>query len=255
MKTAFVLAAGKGERMMPLTKTTPKPLLKINGTPMMVYILKLLEFNDFKNIGVNLFYLGKQIQNYFNKGKKHGVNITYINENYLSGSAGGVKKIFEKLRPKKPFLVIASDMMTNFDLTDIYRFHLNHDGIATICCYLRDKSSLQSKKSGLILFNKKTKQIKKFVERPQDKKDIFSFWVNSSVYIFNPEIVELIPNSVNGSKVVDLAKDIFPKILNSNYKMYAYPVDKKKYYQLGIDNPKRIKTAEKDIRNGTLTLS
>jgi len=248
-KIAFVLAAGKGERMMPLTKNTPKPLLKISNVPMMEYTIRLLKAHGFKKIGVNLFHLGKQIQDHFKSGNKKGVNIIYIQEKYLSGSAGGVRKIFNKVKPGKPFLVVASDMMINFDLTNIYNSHLKNKALVTICCYKRSQKNLVVSKSGLILFDKKSKRITNFIERP-NASQIISNWVNSSVYIFDPEMISYIPIKINGSKVIDLAKDVFPKLLHLDKPLYAYPVNPKKFYQLGIDTPERIKKVEEDIKKG-----
>lgn len=240
-KVAFVLAGGVGSRMMPLTKTTPKPLLKINKIPMIEYILKLLKFHKFSKVGINLFYLKEKFKKYT---EKPGLYI--VNESHLSGSAGGVKSIGKILKPTSPFLVISSDMLINFDLSDVYKFHLQHKGIATVCCYFRPKNKIDVKKSGLILFDKKTYKIIKFNERPLKEKKIISQWVNSSVYIFNPEVLKLIPNG----KIHDISADLIPKILKLKKPIFAYPVNRKKYYQLGIDTPERIKKAKEDIKSG-----
>lgn len=245
---AIILAAGKGERMLPLTRKTPKPLLKILGIPMMEYIIRLLSKYSFKNIGINLFYRGGKIKDYFSDGKKWGVNIRFIEEKNLSGSAGGVKKILKVLNPKNPVLVIASDMMTNFNLKKIYKYHLKKGGVATICCFFRPFDKLTASKSGLIVFDRTTSQISKFVEKPKSR-DIISQWVNSSVYVFDPKIIKYIPNKIDGGEIVDFGKDVFPRLLKSGKKMFAYPVNRK-YYQLGVDTPERIKIVEEDIKSG-----
>lgn len=245
---AIILAAGKGERMLPLTRLTPKPLLKINGIPMMEYTIRLLSKNGFKNIGTNLFYRGDKIKDYFRDGKKWGVSIRYVKEKNLTGSAGGVKKILQRINTKNPILVIASDMMTNFNLKKIYKYHLEKGGIATICCFFRPLDKLTASKSGLIVFDKTTKQILKFVEKPQSR-NIISQWVNSSVYVFDPEIINYIPDRIDGRKIVDFGKDVFPKLLRNGKKVFAYPVIRK-YYQLGVDTPERINMVEEDIKSG-----
>lgn len=252
-KEAVILSAGRGERMMPLSLNLPKPLIKVHSRPMIDYIIKLLSYYSFSNIGINLFYYGFKIKKYLGDGQKHRVRISYIFEKELSGTAGGVKNVCQKLQPKRPFLVIAADMLINFNLKSIYKFHLTHGGIATICCYYRPKDKLIAGKSGLILFDKRTKLIKKFIERPKTSAEIISRWVNSSVYIFDPKILNYIPKSLNGSKVVDLPKDIFPKLLHAKEKIYAYPVNRKKFYQLGIDTPDKIIQAERDLKSGIFT--
>lgn len=246
---AIILAAGRGERMLPLTKDTPKPLLKIAGKPLMQYIIELVVAHGADQIGINLFYLGKQIKNHFGDGSRFGTKIIYVPEKELTGTAGGVRAIAKVLRPKNPFFVIACDMLVNFHLAEIYKFHQKHGGIATLCCYWRPKNKV--KKSGVILFDKKTKRIKKFSERPQTEKEIISQWVNSSVYVFSPKILKFIPDEVDGSPIVDLPRHVFPKLLHTREKMYAYPIDRKIYYQLGIDTPERIALAEGDLKKLT----
>lgn len=242
-KTAFILAAGAGSRMLPLTENTPKPLLKINNKPMIDYTLDLLKLHQFREIGVNLFYLGDKIRKHLNNENLH-----LVQEKTASGTAGGVLAISKKLKPDSPFLVISSDMMINFDLSRIYKFHLKHKGIATICCYFRPKSKLNAKKSGLVVFNKKTKQILKFTERPINHSGMISSWVNSSVYIFSPEIIDLIPKK----PISDIAKDLVPKLLRLKKPIFAYPVNRKEYYQLGVDTPDRIEQVEEDLKSGKL---
>lgn len=239
-KMAFVLAAGRGSRMLPLTKKIPKPLLKINGKPMIEYVLKLLEFHQFNKIAVNLFHLKTSLKKYLEKS-----NVQIIEEKSLSGSAGGVKAIGNILKPTQPFLVVASDMLINFDLSKIYQFHMAHKSLATICCYFRPKSKLNIKKSGQIYFDKKTKQVLKFLERPEGNK-IISQWVNSSIYVFSPEILEYIP----AKSITDIANDLIPNLLQLKKSVFAYPINHKRFYQLGIDTPERVKIAEEDIKSG-----
>ena len=245
---AIVPAAGRGERMMPLTTDTPKPLLEIAGRPMMTYVIDLLVAHGFDEIGVNLFYLGDQIKDYFGKGSKFGAKIIYVEEKELTGIAGAVRNVAAVLKPTAPFFVISSDMMVNFDLTAVYKFHQEHGGIATLCCYWRPRDQL--KKSGVILFDETSKQIKEFVERPQTDEEIISQWVNSSVYLFDPRILSYIPERVGDSAIVDLPKHVFPKLLASGEKMFAYPIDQTKFYQLGVDTPDRIDRVADDIASG-----
>lgn len=249
-KQAFILAAGLGSRMGKLTKHTPKPLLKINGEPIMEYTIRLCAKYDVQEIGVNLFYLGSQVKKYFGDGKKWGVKILYVKEKELSGTAGAVKNIAKLVKPQNAFFCISPDILTNFDLTDIYNFHLTHHGLATLCCYFRTKKQLVVGKSGLVVFDKKSHQIKKFIERPQTENEIISQWVYSSICVLDPAVINIIPNGIKGNKIVDLPRDIFPHLLKLRKKIYAYPVNRKKYYQLGIDTPDRLKIAENDIKKG-----
>ena len=239
-KVAFILAAGLGSRMSPLTKTTPKPLLRIKGKPLIKFTLDLLKSHGFTNIGVNIFHHANKLEKFLKK-----TDLQIVKEKALSGTAGGVLEISKKMKPDSPFLVIAPDMLINFDLSKIYKFHLKHKGSATVCCYFRPKSALDTKKSGQVVFDKKTGKIKHIAEC-RDK--IISRWVNSSIYIFSPEVITLIKGL--RVKQPDIPTDLIPLLLNLDKQVYAYPINSKKFYQLGIDTPGRIKIAEADIDSG-----
>lgn len=238
-KIAFILAAGAGTRMLPLTKDTPKPLLRINNKPLVQYILDLLKFHKFNNIGINLYYQGEKIE----KSLKEAT-VNFIYEKSPSGTAGGVLAISKKIKPQEPFLVISSDMMVNFNLTKIYQFHLKYKSIATICCYFRPKSKLNVKKSGQVLFDRKTKKITRIVERSEE---IISQWINSSIYIFDPSILAILQKFKQ--KEIDIPTDLIPKLLSLGSNVLAYPINSKRFYQLGIDTPQRISQAESDIKS------
>lgn len=251
---AIIMASGVGSRMMPLTKNTPKPLLKIAGKPMMEYVIDLLVSHGVREIGVSLFYLGDQIEKYFDDGSRYGVTIKYAREKELTGTAGAVKAVAKVLSPTQPFFAISSDMLVNFDLTSIYKFHKEHSEIATLACYWRPIEKILNK-SGLIVFDEKTKLITNFVERPQTPEETLSQWVNSSVYLFDPRIIDFIPDIIDGSPVIDFPQHVFPKLLEAHKKMYAYQVNDTKFYQLGIDTPDRIQKAEEDIQKGLFNQS
>jgi N-acetyl-alpha-D-muramate 1-phosphate uridylyltransferase len=118
---AMILAAGRGERMMPLTKDCPKPLLMLRGKPLIVWQIEKLITAGFKEIVINIAYLGEMIQKELGDGAKWGVKISYSDEqeNALE-SAGGIIKALDLLTEK--FMVINSDLwcdyrfMNDFDL-------------------------------------------------------------------------------------------------------------------------------------------
>ena len=116
---AMILAAGRGERMMPLTKTTPKPLLKVRGLTLIEHSIMALKKAKISNIIVNVAYLGWQIKAYIGNGSRLGVKITYSDE--FSGAldtAGGIIKALPLLG-KEPFVVINSDVLCDYDLSKL----------------------------------------------------------------------------------------------------------------------------------------
>ena len=85
---AMILAAGRGERMRPLTDTKPKPLLKVRGTPLIVHHLQALAAAGFVEIVINLNWLGEQIREHLGDGTGYGVSIVYSEEAQALETAG-----------------------------------------------------------------------------------------------------------------------------------------------------------------------
>lgn len=113
---AMILAAGFGKRMLPLTKYTPKPLLKINNKHLIEYSILNLKQSGIYQVIINLHYLGNQIKEILGNGSKWGVQIDYSEEPYLLDTGGGiVQAIKNNLVGQEPFIVISADIITDFD--------------------------------------------------------------------------------------------------------------------------------------------
>ena len=103
---AFILAAGEGSRLRPHTNTMPKPMVPINGRPILDYTVEKLAKDGIKNITINLFYLGDRIENYFKDCST--CNIHFSKETALLDTGGGVKNALETMQGK-PFYLINGD--------------------------------------------------------------------------------------------------------------------------------------------------
>ena len=122
---AMILAAGRGERMRPLTDTLPKPLLEVGGKALILWHIEKLLACGFKDIVINIAHLGYKIPEFLGNGSKYGVNITYSDEQESGAleSAGGIKKALPLLG-NDTFLVVNGDIFCdyefdkNFDLKD-----------------------------------------------------------------------------------------------------------------------------------------
>jgi MurNAc alpha-1-phosphate uridylyltransferase len=117
---AMILAAGLGTRMRPLTDSTPKPLLKVGGIPLILWHIERLAHDGFKEIVINIAHLGYQIPEALGDGSEWGVNITYSDEQEEGAleSAGGIVKALPLLADSpsdEPFLVINGDIWTDYD--------------------------------------------------------------------------------------------------------------------------------------------
>jgi MurNAc alpha-1-phosphate uridylyltransferase len=112
---AMVLAAGRGERMRPITDRVPKPLVPVAGKPLIGYHLEALARAGIRDIVINLSWLGSQIRAALSSGERYGVSITYSEEGPVPLETGG--GIFRALQwlGSEPFLVVNGDIWTDFD--------------------------------------------------------------------------------------------------------------------------------------------
>ena len=122
--TIMILAAGRGLRMGELTKSTPKPLIEFHGKPLIVWHLEKIRAAKIKNVVINLSYKGYQIQNYLGNGSQWDLNIKYSEENPVLETAGGIKKAISLIN-SDPFIVINSDIFTNYDYSNFHKFDLD----------------------------------------------------------------------------------------------------------------------------------
>tara|TARA_B100000242_G_scaffold280973_1_gene240855 strand:- start:6861 stop:7526 length:666 start_codon:yes stop_codon:yes gene_type:complete len=110
---AFILAAGKGKRLKPITNNIPKPLIEIKGKPLLEWSLIKLRSAGVKEIIINLHYLGDQIVDYFGNGKKLDLKINYSFEKRLLGTGGALIQGKNFLNDS-PFLLISGDLWTDY---------------------------------------------------------------------------------------------------------------------------------------------
>ena len=116
MKTAMILAAGRGERMRPLTDHTPKPLLQVGGKPLIVWHIERLRAAGFTHIVINHAHLGQQIEDALGNGDALGVSIVYSREGVALETAGGIATALP-LIDGEVFPVVNGDIYTEFDFS------------------------------------------------------------------------------------------------------------------------------------------
>lgn len=111
---AMILAAGKGTRLRPLTDVVPKPLIRIQGKPLIDYHIEALAKIGITDLVINLHHLGGRIKTYLGTGEKYGVHIQYSPEKVPLEMAGGIIQALPLLGTE-PFIVISADVFTNYD--------------------------------------------------------------------------------------------------------------------------------------------
>lgn len=212
---AMILAAGKGTRVRPLTYEMPKPMIPIIGKPVMEYLIEELSRHGFDEIMINVSHLPEKIEHYFGNGERLGVEIGYSFEGHIEddeikstaiGSAGGLKRIqdFSGFFDDT-FLVVCGDALIDLDLTKAVREHWRSGAVASVCTLEVPKSEVSS--YGVVVSDKNG-QITSFQEKPS-VQDALSNQVNTGIYIFEPEVLDLIPSDCE----YDIGSELFPQIV------------------------------------------
>jgi NDP-sugar pyrophosphorylase family protein len=208
---AMILAAGVGSRLDPLTRNLPKPLVPIVNRPVMEHIVELLRKHGFTEIMVNLHYLGDQIEEHFGDGSRLGVKIHWSREEQLWGDAGSVKRC-EDFFKDDTFIVVGGDDLADIDLTRLIKTHKEKGALSTIALSLVDDPS----EYGIVLMNEEGR-ITRFLEKPKGEV-IFSNSANTGVYVFEPEVFELIPRNT----FYLFGKQFFPQMLDQKRALYGH---------------------------------
>ena len=204
--TMVIMAGGKGTRLGKYTKKCPKPLLKVNGKPMLERIIVRAKLQGFKNFLISINYLGQMIKDYFHNGEKWNVKIDYIKEDQPLGTGGGLRLISPKL--KLPFVVSNCDIMTDFHYGELLDFHYNHKAEATMAV----RSHEWENPYGVV--RTKGVDIIGFEEKPVVRSHI-----NAGVYVLEPSAI----NVIKKNEKLDMP-NIFERLKKKNLRTVVYPI-------------------------------
>ena len=244
---AFVMAAGAGTRLRPLTFSIPKPMVPIVNKPVLEHTIENLARHNITDIKMNLHYRGDMIKDYFGDGYPWGVKISYSYEKTLLGTAGGVKKCEDFFAgspdTSSTFIVMSGDGLTDVDITDIIKFHKKKKSLATMVLKEVDAKF----EYGVTLCDKTTSRIKDFIEKPR-WSDVFSNTVNTGIYIFETEIFKYIPSG----QFYDFGQNLWPKLLKLKLPIYGYVT---KSYWTDVGNLKEYRQGQRDALDRKILLN
>ena len=181
----FIMAGGIGARLHPLTKDTPKPLLRVGSKPILENIIDRFIKAGFHNFYISTYYKADQIHKYFGDGSSWGVSITYVNESVPLGTAGAIGLLPRNL-PNLPILMMNGDVLTKVNFEHLLNFHKQHKALATVCIREYDIQI----PFGVVNFE--DQKAKNFVEKPVKK-----FFVNAGVYVFENELISRLKDGEN----------------------------------------------------------
>ena len=207
---AVVMAGGEGSRLRPLTIRRPKPMVPIVGKPVMEHILNLLKRHGITEVVITVQYLASNIEDYFGNGSQFGMRITYSREDVPLGTAGSVKNAEDQLT--EPFLVISGDALTDYNLTDIIKYHQEKKAMATLTL-AHVHNPLEY---GVIITNEEG-HITQFLEKPS-WGEVFSDTINTGIYVLDPKIFSYFEKN----KQFDFSQELFPMMLKNGDPIYGY---------------------------------
>ncbi len=193
---AVLLVGGRGTRLRPLTDKVPKALLEVQGKTIAEHLFDLLKRHGIRDAVLCIGYLRDKIKEHFGDGSKFGVNIDYAEESEPLGTAGPLKLAKKYL--KDSFIVSNGDELKDINIPRMFRLHKRKNALATIALTTVEDPSHY----GVARLD--GSRIIEFVEKPTNPP---SNLINAGFYIFEPEVIDMIPEGY-----AMLEKDVFPKL-------------------------------------------
>lgn len=225
VRSAIILAGGKGERLRPYTNDRPKPMVEINGRPIISYILEQIKRAGVEEVVVACSYLHEVLEEYLGNGEKFGLQISYSIEESPLGRGGGIKKAMNQLKESwENVLVTNGDQLWQLDVEGLLDRHLTNHAIATLVVVpLRSPY-------GIVEFDIEN-HVVGFREKP-----ILPQWINAGIYVFSKEIESLLP------EVGDHETETFPKLPKDKFMVFQ-----SNNYWRGVDTVKDLTEASKEV--------
>lgn len=254
-----IMAGGKGTRISSVASDIPKPMIKIEGIPVLEREIECLKTQGFDDIIITVSHLGNIIMDYFGDGsenspatgKPFGVHIDYYFEKEPLGNAGALFKIKDKLT--SDFLLLNADAMFDVDFNRFVAFHQKHGGLVTLFTH----PNSHPYDSGLIVADKKG-AVKKWLVMEDARPQYYRNRVNAGLHVINPEVLEFVGIAtdavgkigVDGKSVkVDLDRQLL-KPLAGTGTMFCY--DSPEYVK-DMGTPERYYSVCKDCKEGKIS--
>lgn len=205
---AFLLVAGEGTRLRPLTWNVPKCLVPILGRPLLHYWFKLCQCYGIDSVLLNLHHLPEKVEEFL-KTNNYGLQVRMTFEPELLGSAGTIRANWDFVEKEESFFIFYGDNLTNVRLDLMREFHQGHRGLLTMGLFQssvpKECGIVQLAPDGLVL---------EFVEKPEEPR---SNLANAGIFLARAGILDFIPDG----KGVDLGYHVLPVLVG---KMYGWLV-------------------------------
>lgn len=225
---AVLMAGGEGKRLKPLTDSLPKPLLIIGDKPIIEHNIDRLISFGIDNICISVKYMADKIKDYFLDGSKKNISISYTEEINPVGTIGAVALINDFVHNE--ILVMNSDLLTNIDYEDFYRFFKSNNADMAIAC-IPYQVSLPY---GIV----ETSAIKVTGIK---EKPTYTYYSNAGIYLIKKEMFNYIPKNEHFN-----ATDLIEILIEKKHSVINYPILS---YWLDIGKPDDFIKAQEDIKH------
>jgi mannose-1-phosphate guanylyltransferase len=232
---ALVLAGGEGTRLRPLTNTVPKPVLPLVNRPFLTYMIEWLAAHGFTEVVMSCMFMAGDIRRVLGDREWKGTRLHYVEEPEPRGTAGAVKFAEDVLDER--FAVLNGDILTDFDVSALWRAHGELGGQATITLMEVDDPSAY----GLVLRDAND-AVTDFIEKPDHAPPGGAF-VNAGAYVLEHQVLDLMPKD----QPVSFEREVFPALVGNG--LYGFPTEG---YWLDIGTPERYLEATRYLLQRSL---
>jgi dTDP-glucose pyrophosphorylase/CBS domain-containing protein len=222
-----VMAGGRGSRLLPLTLETPKPMLIVNGRPILEHILLRAKTSGFSNFLIATNYLRSLIEDHFEDGSKLAIEIEYLREEEPLGTAGALSLL--GVTPELPIVISNADVLSSLDYSRILEFHETSGSVATMAVRLHE---LQHPFGVVEIDGAEIIGLK--------EKPVIQSFINAGIYVLSPVALKFLqPN-----EYCDMTT-LFERLRLAGEKTCAYPLHE---VWADVGTPSDLDTARRDER-------
>lgn len=232
---AFLLAAGHGTRLKPITDNIPKCLVKVAGKPMLQFWFELFRKHGVTEVIINLNHFPEQVKQYITDNVVD-IKVNLVYEHTLLGSLGTLIKNSSFVKNEENFFVFYSDNLTNVNLTEMLKFHRSLENPFTMGLFrANDPGSC-----GIAQLNNNF-TITDFEEKPKFPK---SDLANAGIYIMEPYLLDKI--KLESDKLYDIGYDLLPTLVNNmnGYEIKEFLIDMGTHANLKLANKFVLKNSD-----------
>lgn len=238
----IIMAGGKGTRIQSIASDIPKPMIPIDGIPVLEREIISLRDQGFTDIILTVGHMARKIMHYFGNGRKLRIHIDYYIEKEPLGNAGALFK----LDLKEDFLLIIGDVIFDLDFNRMVDYHFKKGGLVTLFTH----PNSHPYDSGLVVANSDG-QVESWLNKEDERPEYYKNRVNAGVHIISPEVLKrsgINPADVGNGKKVDLDRQLLKPLCGTG-NMFCY--DSSEYVK-DMGTPERFHQVEEDLKKGVV---